>query len=394
MLPNGSIHARHVWKRFRADRRRNLLRDEFDRFRTRIRGGYKSRWQWALRDIDLHAVPGESIGLVGINGSGKSTLLKILTRVMYPYAGRVTVAGRVGALINVSAGIHPELTGRENIYLSGSLLGLRRREITNRFDDIVTFAELERAIDRQVKFYSSGMNIRLGFAVASFLEPDVLLVDEVLAVGDASFQQKCLDRMRTVLAQGTTLVFVSHALESIEAACSRGVWIHDGTLQADGPVRQVLGEYRRLIEEAAELTYQPSGLVRLLKAQVEGPADRSPETDAPLRLTFVIESPEPRAGTVCFGISEGPGTPIFTLRRALHMPAGETEVRCTIGNLPLARGRYYLWMAVLDRAERPLLNWHPAAHFEVVGPTLDPPPRAVVRMAPIHVSGVWEVERY
>lgn len=393
MLPKGTIAAEHVWKRFRADRARNLLRDELDRMHSRLRGAPKSRWQWVLRDIDMRAAPGESVGLVGVNGSGKSTFLKILTRVMYPYAGNVAVTGRVGALINVSAGIHPELTGRENIFLSGSLLGLRRREVAQRFEDIVEFAELDRAIDRQVKFYSSGMNVRLGFSVAAFLEPDVLLVDEVLAVGDASFQQKCLERMRMVLGQGTTLVFVSHSLEAVEATCSRGMWLHDGVVQADGPVRDALGEYRRFIEENAESEFQPSDLVRIMKAQVEGPNDRPPETDSPLHVTLVVESPEPRAGTVCFGVSEGPGTPIFTLRRELDLEVGETEVRCSIASLPLGRGRYYLWVSVFDRSDRQLMSWHPAAHFDVVGATLDRPPRGVLRLAPIHVSAVWEVER-
>ena len=189
-MPDGTVTANRIWKRFRADRQRMLLRDEIQRLSARLRGEAGRGWRWALRDIDLAAQPGESVGLIGPNGSGKTTLLKILTRVMYPYAGSVEVAGRVSALIEVRAGIHPDLTGRENVFLFGSLLGLSRRDVAKRFDDIVTFAELEGAIDRQVKFYSSGMQMRLGFAVAGFLEPDVLLVDEVLAVGDTAFQQK------------------------------------------------------------------------------------------------------------------------------------------------------------------------------------------------------------
>ena len=181
------------------------------------------RWRWALRDIDFDVAPGESVGLVGSNGSGKSTLLKILHRVMYPYAGSVEVVGRVGALIEVRSGIHPQLTGRENIVpVRLAPRAWPPTAVASRFDEIVAFAELEQAIDRQVKFYSSGMQMRLGFAVAAFLEPDVLLVDEVLAVGDAAFQQRCLDRMRYVLTQGTTLVLVSHDLAAVEATCARG----------------------------------------------------------------------------------------------------------------------------------------------------------------------------
>ena len=173
--------------------------------------------------------PGEAIGLIGANGSGKTTLLRLVNRVMYPYAGRVSVHGRVGALIEIRAGLHPELRGSENIYFFGSLLGLRRSEFAADFDDIVAFAELEHAIHRQVKFYSSGMQMRLGFAAASFLDPAILLVDEVLAVGDSAFQQRCLARLRGLLIAGTTLVFVSHDLAAVEATCRRAIWLDGGS---------------------------------------------------------------------------------------------------------------------------------------------------------------------
>jgi ABC-type polysaccharide/polyol phosphate transport system ATPase subunit len=198
---------------------------------------------WALRDVSLTVAPGEAIGLLGSNGSGKSTLLKLMTGVMYPYAGSVQVAGRIGALIEVAGGLHPELTGRQNIFLYGSLLGLRRKEMVNRFDTIVEFAELAEALDRQVKFYSSGMKMRLGFSVAAFLEPDVLLVDEVLAVGDASFQAKCKARMLEVQKSGTTIVFVSHDLASLAALCQRGVWMYEGRVRAEGDINSVVKAY-------------------------------------------------------------------------------------------------------------------------------------------------------
>ena len=182
----------------------------------------------------MRAEPGEAIGLIGANGSGKTTLLRLVNRVMYPYAGRVSVHGRVGALIEIRAGLHPELRGSENIYFFGSLLGLRRSEIAAHFDDIVAFAELEHAIDRQVKFYSSGMQMRLGFAAASFLDPAILLVDEVLAVGDSAFQQRCLARLRDLLIAGTTLVFVSHDLAAVEATCRRAIWLDAGVVRAEG----------------------------------------------------------------------------------------------------------------------------------------------------------------
>ncbi|MCZ7535464.1 MAG: ABC transporter ATP-binding protein [Acidimicrobiia bacterium] len=194
MSRSGELSATRVWKRFRPDRRPKRVRTFLDT--RRVRGGErpKKQWSWALRDIDFRVEPGESVGLIGTNGSGKSTLLKLLTRVMYPHSGQIEAHGRAGALIEVASGIHPLLSGRENIFLYGTLLGLPRRDVANRFDAIVDFADIGHAIDRQVKFYSSGMKMRLGFAVAAFLEPDILLVDEVLAVGDSSFQQRCLAR--------------------------------------------------------------------------------------------------------------------------------------------------------------------------------------------------------
>jgi ABC-type polysaccharide/polyol phosphate transport system ATPase subunit len=392
MLPEGTIAAHHIWKRFRADRQRMLLRDELERLRHRVAGRGKERWRWALRDVDLHVQPGESVGLVGINGSGKSTLLKILTRVMYPYAGQLELSGRVGGLIEVRAGIHPDLTGGENIYLYGSLLGLPRKTVAKRFDSIVAFAELEQAVHRQVKFYSSGMQMRLGFAVAAFLEPNVLLVDEVLAVGDSTFQQRCLDRMRAVLAQGTTLVFVSHDLASVEATCERGIWLNDGVIVDDGPVRKVLGEYRQAIEESAEAAPPASGPVRLLKAIAAGERGGMPVTQGPFEVTLRLETDQVRTGSVCVGVSEGPATPFFLSRRELQLASGETEVRVCIPRLPLPRGRYYCWAGVQDTKGNDLLAWHPAAHFDVAGPDLDIAPRAVVRLAPIHVEATMTVE--
>jgi ABC-type polysaccharide/polyol phosphate transport system ATPase subunit len=393
MLPSGSIAATHVWKRFHADRRRKLLRDQVHHLSARLRGGGGRGWRWALRDVDLVAAPGESVGLIGSNGSGKSTLLKILTRVMYPHTGSVQVVGRVGALIEVRAGIHPDLTGRENIQLYGTLLGLGRRRIRERFDEIVAFAELDDAIDRQLKFYSSGMQMRLGFAVAAFLEPDILLVDEVLAVGDASFQQRCLERMRSVLNQGTTLVFVSHDLAAVEATCNRGVWLHQGVMQSEGPVRDVVNAYRQSIEAAAESTTQVTGELRLVKVEVSGPDGGTPQTQETLDVQLVVESPGARTGRLYLGVSEGPATPIFVLRRDILLTAGETRARCAIRSLPLPRGRFYLWVGMFEGGKRDPLPWHPATYFDVAGPGLDAAPRGIVRLAPVHVDADWEVER-
>jgi ABC-type polysaccharide/polyol phosphate transport system ATPase subunit len=386
MLPEGTIAASHIWKRFRADRRGSLLSYEMRRLGARLRGQPFNAWRWALRDVDFHAEPGDSIGLVGANGSGKSTLLKILTRVMYPYAGSVQVSGRVGALIEVSAGIHPQLTGRENVYLYGMLLGLSRKEVARKFDEIVAFAEVEQATDRLVKFYSSGMKMRIGFAVAAFLEPDILLVDEVLAVGDASFQQKCLDRMRVVLNQNTTLVFVSHDLAAVQATCSRGIWLANGDVMVTGTVGDVLSAYRQSIEQAAEVSSGEMG--SLLKVTARGREGSMARTEEPLDISMVFTSDVPRDAELYLGLSEGTATPIFTLNRPVHLANGQTEVRCTIPHLPLPRGRYYIWVGMWGGGQ--IVPWQPAGHVDVAGPDLDPAPRAVVRLAPVYVEATWD----
>lgn len=388
-LPQGTISVEHLWKRFKADRGKAQIRDKVARARaggqTRGRG-----WRWALSDVDLVVAPGTSVGLFGANGSGKSTLLKVLCGVMYPYAGRTEVSGRIGALIEVSSGMHPELTGRENTYLFGSILGLSRSSVARRFDEIVAFAEVENAIDRQLKFYSSGMKMRLGFSVAAFLEPQVMLVDEVLAVGDASFQQKCIDRMRAVLGEGTTLVFVSHDLAAIEATCARGVWLHNGVVQLDAPVSEALGAYRRFIEAGAETTQVSGGSLRMLKAEATGSGTEPPRTQEPLELRFTLESDIPEQGLLVVGVSEGTASPIFLISRALSMDPGQTQVRATIANLPLPRGRYFLWLAITRQGAGQNLPWQPVTRFDVEGAALDTGPRGIVRLAPVHVAVAWD----
>ncbi len=396
MSPDGTIRAEHVWKRFRARLGRMLMRDQLAGIGDRVRRSSADPnrgWRWALQDVDLRIAPGEAVGLIGANGSGKSTLLKLLTRVMYPYAGDIEVKGRVGALIEVRAGMHGDLTGRENMFLYGSLLGLGRKGVAQKFDEIVAFAELEDAVDRQVKFYSSGMQMRLGFAVAAFLEPHVLLVDEVLAVGDASFQQKCLDRMRAVISQGATLVFVSHDLAAVQSICTRGVWLTNGMVARDGPVNEVLGDYRQAIEKRVVLQSHADGPVRLLKMEVAGGDGGFPRTQGPLAVKLVAQSDDARFARVSIGITEGPPTPVFVISRDLNLAAGQTEINCLIPRLPLARGTFFVWLCFQDRDGRELLSWQPAGQIEVAGPVLDFAPRAVVRLAPVHVEASWEVGR-
>ena len=203
----------------------------------------KKRELWALRDVNFDVKDGETLGIIGHNGAGKSTLLKILSRITKPTSGSIEIHGRVGSLLEVGTGFHNELSGRENIYLNGAILGMKRAEILAKFDEIVAFSEVEKFLDTPVKHYSSGMYMRLAFSVAAHLEPEVLIVDEVLAVGDLSFQKKCLNKMREVGEKGRTVLFVSHDMQSIARLCKRVIWMKGGKIIADGETNEVIGKY-------------------------------------------------------------------------------------------------------------------------------------------------------
>jgi lipopolysaccharide transport system ATP-binding protein len=203
----------------------------------------EERDMWALRDVTFDVPDGEVLGIVGRNGAGKSTLLKVLTRIVSPTEGRAEIRGRVGSLLEVGTGFHPELTGRENVFLNGSILGMRQREIVSKFDEIVDFAGVGPFLDTPVKRYSSGMSVRLAFAVAAHLEPEILLVDEVLAVGDAEFQRRCLGRMEDLSESGRTVVFVSHQMQAVAQLCDRALWLDHGRVEREGPASDVVAEY-------------------------------------------------------------------------------------------------------------------------------------------------------
>ncbi|MDP1821176.1 MAG: ABC transporter ATP-binding protein, partial [Acidimicrobiales bacterium] len=224
------------------------------------------REHWALRGVDLMIAPGETVGVLGRNGAGKTTLLRLLAGVSRPTEGRVTVRGRIAPLIGVGVGFHPEMTGRENVFVNGMLLGLRRAEVARRFDAIVEFAELAEFIDSPVKFYSSGMFMRLGFAVAVHTHPGVLLVDELLAVGDIAFQLKCFERMRELQANGTTILLVSHSMHAIRLLCRRAVLLSRGRVELDGPSESVIARHHELLSaEAGDAEQGLAGPVRVLE---------------------------------------------------------------------------------------------------------------------------------
>ncbi len=235
----------------------DTLRDHLAHGAKALLGGFRSEKKvngtetegfWALKDVSFDVPEGEVLGVVGRNGAGKSTLLKILSQITEPTEGEICVRGRVASLLEVGTGFHPELTGRENVYLNGAVLGMTRREIRARFDEIVAFAEVEKFLDTPVKRYSSGMYVRLAFAVAAHLEPEILVVDEVLAVGDAAFQRKCLGKMSSVAKNGRTVLFVSHNLGAVQRLCTMGLLLERGRLECAGPMEKVLDAYQRSIE--------------------------------------------------------------------------------------------------------------------------------------------------
>jgi ABC-type polysaccharide/polyol phosphate transport system ATPase subunit len=396
-LRDGTIVGEEIWKRFRLDERPTYLQDRVAGMRDRMRGRQGESWRWALSDVGLRAEPGDSWALVGANGAGKSTLLKIISRVMYQTAGRLEMAGRVGALIEVRAGLTPLLTGRENIYLTGSIMGLRRRDVSRRFDEIVAFAELESAVDRQVKYYSTGMQMRLGFSVAAHLQPDILLVDEVLAVGDATFQQRCLDQIRAVLSEGTTLLFVSHDLAAVEASCSNGIWLHNGEIRTKGAIRDVLAAYRGAVEGDAKSRADIEGRIKVSQIEAVSPDGGLARTGGQLDVDLALNSDERYRAWIYLGVTEGAATPIFLLNpgRETVLEPGETRVRCSIPSLPLASGRYYIWAGIYKDWTQgdELIGWQPLTDFDVYGPELDAAPRAVVRLSPIHVESTWAIDK-
>jgi len=252
-----AIHAESLCKRYQIGERERYfsLRDAIARtvtspFRAAKRG--RTDWMWALRDVSFDVEIGEVVGLIGRNGAGKTTLLKVLSRITQPTSGFAELHGRVGSLLEVGTGFHPELTGRENVYLSGTILGMTKREIDRKFDEIVAFAEVEQFLDTPLKHFSTGMQMRLAFAVAAHLEPEILFVDEVLAVGDIQFQKKCLGKMQEVSKTGRTIVFVSHQMNQIRRLCGRVLWMDAGRIREEGPTGVVVARYESTTLEPTE----------------------------------------------------------------------------------------------------------------------------------------------
>jgi lipopolysaccharide transport system ATP-binding protein len=245
---------------------------------------------WALKDASFEVQPGEVVGIIGRNGAGKSTLLKMLARITEPSSGRIELRGRVGSLLEVGTGFHPELTGRENIFLDGAILGMTRREVTRKFDDIVAFAEVEQFLDTPVKHYSSGMYVRLAFAVAAHLEPEILFVDEVLAVGDLAFQKKCLNKMENVAHEGRTILFVSHDLGAISRLCPRTLHLHRGAIKFDGPTDRAIASYVRQLPAGDTVLHDAGLSLRIWFEETPGSPLETWNFDADITVNVEVKS--------------------------------------------------------------------------------------------------------
>lgn len=329
----------------------------FQYLQRKMTGATDAEILWALKDVTFEVRQGEVLGIIGRNGAGKSTLLKILSRITDPTEGRAIIRGRVNSLLEVGTGFHPELTGRENIYMNAAMHGMRRAEITRKLDEIIAFAEVERFVDTPVKRYSSGMYTRLAFAVAAHLDPDILLVDEVLAVGDVSFQRKCLGKMEDVAREGRTVFFVSHQMPAVENLTTRAILFEKGRLSEDGPTKDVIQRYLRSVAGEIEATSLwdrkdrvGTGEYRFSKVWLTGPDGQEVPSFRPGDRSTIHAVVEPSGvprrvaavATVCF--RDQTGYRLFTTAASIAGVVldvdGRTEIRWTIPKMPLTVGRY------------------------------------------------------
>jgi ABC-type polysaccharide/polyol phosphate transport system ATPase subunit len=387
-MPGPAIRFDHVSKRYRLQRGWSGLsvRDAADRILGRLLGRARDDREqfWALRDVSFDITRGETVGLIGANGAGKSTALKILSRVTVATSGAFWAAGSIGALIEIGAGFHPDLTGRDNVFLNGSIMGMRRAEIEAKFDRIIDFSEIGQFIDTPIKYYSSGMQVRLGFAVAAHIDPDILLVDEVLAVGDAAFQAKCLNKMAELRERAKTIVLVTHNMANVVQHCDRVIWIDHGTVRAAGDPEAIVEEYLHTAQTrtaAPPTSPADDGAplritgVRLLDAQgtpggaVEHGLPATIEID--YAVTGYVDDPVIQ---VQFQDARGHLLGALTTRLAgvkIDTRVPRSTVRLTLTPMLFTRGAYVVAVTVLDARLHRFLTLRPAsATFTVEGPSV------------------------
>jgi lipopolysaccharide transport system ATP-binding protein len=340
---------------------------------------------WALQDVTFDVAEGSALAIVGKNGAGKSTLLKLLARITEPTLGYADVAGRVGALLEVGTGFHPELTGRENVYLNGTILGMTREDVRRRFDDIVEFAGVERHIDTPVKWYSSGMYVRLGFAVAAHMEPDILIVDEVLSVGDAEFQRRCLGRIDGATHEGRTVLFVSHNMQAVRRVCKDAIMLEHGRLVAEGSLESVVRTYLASVESPDLGRRRWDGseerpgdeLCRIVEVRATDEADE-PSTSffssSPIFVTIEFDLAQPHSAFVIgFDLATVDGVTIFRSSQVdvpdgdvAELKAGRNAVRCVIPAGLLNTGRYVLNLRVWLQGAKWIAHENGVLYFDVV----------------------------
>lgn len=391
MTPEIAISIENLGKRYDVDRLRTprdglrhaieralraplaILRERFQR--------RKVREFWALRGVSLQIGRGEVVGIIGRNGAGKSTMLKLLSRITVPSEGRIRINGRIASLLEVGTGFHQELTGRENIFLNGAILGMSRAEIIKRFDEIVEFAEIGEFLDTPVKRYSSGMYVRLAFAVAAHLDPEILIVDEVLAVGDAAFQRKCLGKMSSFAQSGRTVLFVSHNLEAVRTLCQRVVWLKDGRVLEDGPVDEVVENYFAALsnEFAFSSKNEEYGFAvnRVLLKNDQGLESQqfAPGDDLTVEIDYLAEHPieQPYVVLAVQGVNGSCFTANMLLdgnRPSLLQGAG--KLMCRFKRLPLLPQSYSVKMSIRTKnGNDRILDYSDVAFFNVVGDLAD-----------------------
>jgi ABC-type polysaccharide/polyol phosphate transport system ATPase subunit len=396
-----AVQAEGLGKRYRlGESGYTTLREQLSR-RRRSADANGSREVWALDGLDLEIEEGDVVGIVGRNGAGKTTLLKTVARIVRPTTGVVRVRGRVGALLEVGTGFHPELTGRENVVLNGVVLGMSRREIRRRFDDIVEFAGVERFLDTPLKRYSSGMYLRLAFAVAAHIDPDVLIVDEVLAVGDAEFQRRCLERMSEFGREGRTVIFVSHDTGTVAQLCRRAVWLDAGSLRATGPAHDVIEAYlatttaRGGRSEVALPAVSPITSLSVALIDGDGQPTAGVRRDEPLRFEtrFALADAVPRLDLAVYVLTQSRVQVLSenVSDRQIHLDGpGEFTVTLTVAPV-LTSGDYVagIWLA----SEGQALVWQELLEF-TVSPRPDDRGEAIRRRRLVQPEVAWRVQSH